>query len=65
MVRMGEFAGIAVFSADRLIRKAITTASPAAGQKVEGGERIPVHVSNPADGRRPRMQSTDIDENPD
>ena len=57
MTRMGEYAGIAVFSADRLIRKAITTATlAAAGQKFpEPVEmRIPVHIS-PANSGAPKM----------
>ena len=53
MARMGEYAGIAVFSAERLIRKAITTAAHAAsGQKFpeRGGDGDPVHVSPPEAG---------------
>ena len=57
MTRMGEYAAIAAFSEDRLIRKAITTAAEvAAGQKIpEQVEiKIPVHLS-PADSVAPRM----------
>jgi ABC-type sugar transport system substrate-binding protein len=48
MARAGEFAAVAIFSAERLIRKAITTAALAAGgqkfsERVE--LKIPVHVS--------------------
>jgi hypothetical protein len=55
--RMGEYAAIAAFSADRLIRKAVATAIlAAAGQKFPEQVEIsvPVHVS-PADSRTPRM----------
>lgn len=58
MIQMGEYAGIAAFSADRLIRKAVNTASAAAaGQKVpEKAEmRIPVHTS-PSEAGVPRMK---------
>jgi hypothetical protein len=53
MARAGEFAAVAVYSAERLIRKAITTAAlSAAGQKFpERVElKIPVHVSSPRAG---------------
>jgi ABC-type sugar transport system substrate-binding protein len=55
--RMGEYAGIAAFSADRLIRKAVATANlAAAGQKFpEQVEMlVPIHVS-PANSAGPRM----------
>jgi hypothetical protein len=55
--RMGEYAAIAAFSADRLLRKAVATAIlAAAGQKFPEQVEIsvPVHVS-PADSRTPRM----------
>jgi ABC-type sugar transport system substrate-binding protein len=59
MVRMGEYAGIAAFSEDRMIRKAITTAAQAAaGQRISGTieVKIPVHLS-PADSVAPRMNA--------
>jgi hypothetical protein len=59
MARTGEFAAVAIFSPERLIRKAITTAVHAAeGQRFpERVElRIPVHVSPPEVGA-PRMKS--------
>ncbi len=59
MTRSGEFAAVAIFSPERLIRKAVTTAVRASeGQRlperVELG--IPVHVSPPSSGA-PKMQS--------
>jgi ABC-type sugar transport system substrate-binding protein len=57
MARTGEFAAIAIFSFERLIRKAITTAALSAGgqkfpERVE--VRIPVHVS-PLKSGAPQM----------
>jgi hypothetical protein len=55
--RMGEYAGIAAFSADRLIRKAVATAVLAAtGQKLpeQMEMSVPVHVS-PANSGTPKM----------
>jgi hypothetical protein len=59
MARSGEFAAVAIFSPERLIRKAVTTALRASeGQRlperVELG--VPVHVSPPSAGA-PKMQS--------
>ena len=57
--RSGEFAAVAIFSPERLIRKAITTGVLAAeGKRIpERVElRIPVHVSPPKTGA-PQMNS--------
>jgi hypothetical protein len=59
MARTGEFAAVAIFSPERLIRKAITTAVLAAEGKrfPERIEiRIPVHVSPPSSGA-PQMSA--------
>jgi ABC-type sugar transport system substrate-binding protein len=59
MARSGEFAAVAIFSPERLIRKAITTAVHATeGQRVPERVdlRIPVHVS-PEKAGAPQMQS--------
>jgi hypothetical protein len=57
MTRSGEFAAIAVFSPERLLRKAIATAASAGrGEKVADRVKvmIPIHVS-PPDSATPKM----------